>query len=83
MLLFYPFFSVVSEKDAQALAQQHGVKLFFTSAKTGESIGEMFGHIVSELPKLEQQGQDKEVVNVGSKTAGGAGSSESGGGCSC
>ena len=50
--------SVIAESEAQAVANEHGIRLFNTSAKTGQGIDEMFDYIVKELPKLERNDVD-------------------------
>jgi selenocysteine-specific translation elongation factor len=43
------------------VAEQHSIKFFATSAKTGEGIDDLFNYIVEELPKLERE-NDNEVI---------------------
>jgi GTPase SAR1 family protein len=54
-------FAVVAESEALAVAAQHNVKFFATSAKTGQGIDELFQYIVNELPKLERDHNDAVV----------------------
>ncbi len=53
---------VVAESEAMAVAAQHNVKFFATSAKTGQGIDELFAYIVNELPKLERDHGGEDVV---------------------
>lgn len=70
--------SVVTEQQGRALASQNGVEFFFTSAKTGQGINEMFAFIVDELPKLEQARTGDGVIRPG-----GEGGAEPSRGCGC
>ena len=53
--------AVIAESEAIAVAEQHSIKFFATSAKTGEGIDDLFSYIVQELPKLERD-NDNEVI---------------------
>merc|ERR1711991_610942 len=64
--------SVVAESEAQAVASQHGIRLFYTSAKTGAGIDDLFNYIVQELPKLEREQDGGDVIRPDdTPTAGG------------
>ncbi len=70
---------VVAESEAQAVAAQHNVKFFATSAKTGQGIDDLFAYIVNELPKLERDHGGEDVVRP--DRDGGDGGQR--GGCPC
>lgn len=54
---------VVSKEDAQQFAKNHGLEIFFTSAKTGENINEAF-RTISNLVLLKQPNQKEEKKTV-------------------
>jgi GTPase SAR1 family protein len=69
--------SVVAESEAEALALEHGIRFFATSAKTGAGVDQVFDYIVQELPKL-QRDHDGDIVRPVDGTT-----TESAGKCPC
>jgi small GTP-binding protein len=44
---------VISKSDAEEFARERGWQLFFTSAKTGDGLGELFTEVCTQLSKVK------------------------------
>lgn len=58
----------VETADILAYAKEENARLFYTSAKTGEGLDDIFNHITNEITKREQEKTQDQIVSNGKTT---------------
>ena len=53
---------VVPIEDAEKFAMENNAKLFYTSAKTGENVTEIFGYLAEEIYKTKSDNKPKGLL---------------------
>jgi small GTP-binding protein len=52
------------KEDAMEFANQHNWRLFFTSAKTGDGVGELFAAVVDEMAKVKNEAKPRNTLDI-------------------